>query len=160
MSANVHVAGLMTRREGGLKESLAEFRKHHQGTGDALLNISGVGTIDGLPCDKEDPRPVYNPKDHPFPSMVYHAEKGELVVNNHEELKDALNRGWRKEPLIRAQVALEDPRTEKLALQKELKEKDGQIAILTDTMTKMMDRLEAMELREREAADQPSKKGK
>jgi hypothetical protein len=139
--ANVTVSG-MPREMGGLKESQVAFMKHHKEVADALLNISGIGTIDGKPHDKDDPRPPYVHQD--WPKMVYHAEHGELVVEDQHELDEALRQRYRPEPYLKPQVALADPRAEKFALQKELKEKDGQITTLADQMRRMQDQMTEM----------------
>lgn len=153
MAANVSVSG-MPREMGGLKESIVAFRKHHTEVGAALLNISAVGTEDGLPHDKDDPRPDYTPQ--PFPKMVYHAEKGELTVYDDDELNEALRQKYRKEPYAKPQVALADPKAEKVALQAELKHKDGQIAALNDGFQKALARLDALENK----AEEPKKPNK
>jgi len=134
----------MPREMGGLKESQNAFKKHHIEVGNALLNISGVGTADGEPKDKDDPRPAYIPQQ--FPKMIFHAEKGELVVEHQEELDLHLKRGYRLEPYPKPQVAIEDPKVEKAALQAQLKKKDGEIASLADTLQRAIARLDALEL--------------
>ncbi len=142
MAANITVAG-MPREMGGLKESTAAHRKHWKEVGDALLNISGIGTADGKPVDKDEPRIAY--KHQSFPRMVYHAENGELVVENDTELTEALRQKYREAPYIKPQVMVEDPRIEKQRLQDSLKTKDGQINTLADKLTKALERLDALE---------------
>lgn len=149
--ANVHVMGGVNDGMGGLQESQSKFRKHHKEVGDALLNVSGIGTPDGKPVDKDADRlPMEFQK---FPMMIYHAEKGEEIINSDQELADMLRKGWREEPYIKAQVALEDPKAEKLALEAKLKQKDGEIALMNDTLRKALARLDQLE----EKATAPSK---
>lgn len=153
MSANIMVSGLQTGKERGLKESLAAFRKHHTEVGDALRNVSGIATVatedgrlvNGAPIDPEDPRPAYNPAKHPFPRMIYHAEKGSKIVSTDAEYKEAIKGGWRNEQFLKPQVAVFDPATEKKQMQATLAQKDGQINALNDTLQKALARLEALE---------------
>jgi hypothetical protein len=128
---------------GGLKESMAKFRKHHAEEGDQLLNVSGIGTVTGERVDKDDPRMPYVKQS--FPKMIYHPEKGELTVYDEAELKAHLAKGYRTEPYPKAQVALEDPKAEKAALELKLKQKDGEIASLNDVLVRAMARLDALE---------------
>lgn len=140
--ANITVSG-MPRTMGGQKESISAFRKHWIDVGNALLNVSGIDTATGEPTDKDEPRMPYVYQ--PFPKMVFHAEHGELTVENQQELDEALKQKYRLEPYIKPQVAMADPKAEKVALQKELKEKDGQINTLADKLTKALERLDALE---------------
>ncbi len=140
--ANVTVSG-MPREMGGLKESVTAFRKHWKDVGDALLNVSGIDTATGQPTDKDEPRMAYEYQ--PFPKMVFHAEHGELTVENQTELDEALTQKYRLEPYVKPQVHMGDPKAEKVALQKELKEKDGQITALGDALQKALSRLDALE---------------
>lgn len=153
MAANVSVSG-MPREMGGLKESISAFRKHHHEVGGALLNISGVGTVEGKPVDKDEPRMTYDPKNHPFPKMIYHAEHGELVVNDQHELEEALRQKYRLEPYLKPQVALADPKAEKLATDAKIKAQEGTINAQNDMLLKMQARLEALE----NSASEPKKK--
>ena len=141
MAANVTVSG-MPREMGGLKESITAFRKHHTEVGDALLNISGVSTVTGQPMDKDDPRMPYVHQE--WPKMVYHADGREEVCVTPEDFHALRPKGFRMEPYPKAQVAMQDPKTEKVMLQKELKEKDGQIATLTDTLARLSARVEEL----------------
>ncbi len=141
--ANVHVAGIQNDGMGGLKESQAKFRKHHADVGDALLNISGVDTVTGGIVDKDEPRPHYRPQ--PFPKMIYHAEKGELVVHDQQELEQYIGEGWRKEPYPRPKVVVMDPAVEKKAQMDESARLRGVIAQQNDLLEKMAARLEALE---------------
>lgn len=124
------------REMGGLQESVVAFRKHHKEVGDALLNVT-----EGK--DKDEDRPAYVRQ--PFPKMIYHPEKGELIVENDADLKLALKGGYRLEPYPKPQVALEDPKVEKLALEAKLKQKDGEIASLADLVQRLSSRLDALE---------------
>ncbi len=144
MSANVHVAGLMTDGGmGGLKESVAKFKKHHKDVGDALLNISGIDTSTGDPVDKDEPRPGYQRQE--FPKMIYHAAHGERIVENQGELDGYLQLGWRKEPYSKPKVEVLDPAVEKKASQDESVRLRGVIAQQTDLIEKLTLRLDAME---------------
>jgi hypothetical protein len=152
-------------RTGGLKESLAKFNRHHNEEAGQLLNISGIDTVDergnkNVPVDKDDPRQPY--VHQAFPRMVFHAERkpaigncepGEAVAVDQKELDALLAKGYRAEPYPRPQVHLEDPKQEKAALQRELREKDGELATLRDAAAKMMARLDALE----SAATDPNK---
>lgn len=146
MSANIQVMG-RPREAGGLKESIAKFTKHHAEVGDALLNVSGIGVPEGQVLDENDPRPAYDPRDpaNKWPLMVYHAERGELTVLDAEELKEARRQGYRDDPYPKPQIAVLDPASEKKALEIQLRQKDGEIALLSDTTQKLMERLEALE---------------
>ena len=148
MAANVSVSG-MPRTMGGLRESQTAFRKHHIEVGDALLNISGVGTVTGEPVDKDEPRMPYVPQQ--FPKMIFHPEHGELVVNDQAELDEALRQRYRLEPYPKPQVAIEDPKVEKKQLQDKLKHQDGVINQQNDLLAKLTARLEALE----QAATEP-----
>lgn len=144
MSAAVQVQGLPGKTTGGgTKEAQVKFRKHHVEVGDALLNLA-----EGV--DQDEPRPAYVKQE--FPMMVYHAEKGELIVSGQEDhvdgrlgLKSALKAGYRRQPYPKVAVAVLDPATEKLELLAKLKTKDGEIATLTDLVLKMNARLEKLE---------------
>lgn len=142
MPANIQVMGV-TRAMGGLKESQNEFRKHNGDVAVALLNVA-----EGM--DKEDPRPMYIHQEFPF--RLYHADGREADATDQEHKEFLLTKGYRVKPFPKAQVALEDPKTEKLILEKQLKEKDGQIASLGDLQRLMQDRLEALEAKLAESA--------
>lgn len=147
MTSGVTVTGIQ-KEMGGLKESQIQFRKHQAEVGDALLNVA-----EGR--DKDDPRPAY--KHQEFPKMIYHPEKGTVIVKDEIELDEYLRAdGWRLEPYLKPQVALEDPKTEKLLLQKQLREKDGEIATLNDNQRAMQRQLD--ELRELLVSAKPNKK--
>jgi len=127
----------------GLAQALPEFRSHHKRVGDALLNISGIGTADGAPVEVETERPAYDPKDprNQWPRMIYHADGREQIVMDAKELKEFQDKGFRKEPYPKVQIALEDPKVEKQRLQQQLAEKDGQIAMLTERFNQLEQRL-------------------
>lgn len=152
-------------KTGGLKESLAKFNRHHQEESGQLLNISGIDTIGeggakNVPVDKDDPRLPYAHQN--FPVMVYHAERkpaigtceaGEAVAVDQKELDALLAKGYRMQPYPRPAVHLEDPKQEKAALQRELREKDGELATLRDQTARLLERMEALE----SAATDPNK---
>ena len=139
---NVTVMGT-PRAMPGLKGSLASFRKAEAERGDALLNIAGVGTIDGNPCDPEDPRPAYQRQE--WPRMIYHADGREVIVNTTEEMKAKFDQGFRKEPYMRPQVAVLDPAAEKKLLIDQLAEERALRAKSDELLKQLADRLQSME---------------
>ena len=145
--ANITVSG-MPRTMGGQKESISAFRKHWIDVGNALLNVSGIDTATGEPTDKDEPRMPYVYQ--PFPKMVFHAEKGELTVENQFELDEALRQKYRLEPYLKPQVAVQDPRVEKAELQKKLSEQSGQNTALADALQKALARIDALEAKAEE----------
>ena len=145
MPASVTVMGLTERPMGGLKESMAVFTKHHKEVGDALLNISGIGTVDGQMADKDEPRLLYNPNDHRWPTRVHHSDGREQDVADKAELDAAVKAGFRREPYRKPQVHVADPATEKKALMDQLADQRQQNVVLTDQLTKLADRLSALE---------------
>lgn len=150
MPSGVIVAGTMTNDgTGGLKESLGATRKHFREVGDALLNISGTGTVDGLPVDKDEPRPTYDPRANQWPMAAYHADGRFETAETPDQLQEFIQKGFRREPYPKAQVALNDPATEKKELQRKLTEKDGQIASLQDLFEKALQRLDALEAKKK-----------
>lgn len=146
MSAGVSVAGMVTEGMGGLRESQAAFRKHHQEVGGALLNISGIDTATGGPVDKDETRPVYTYQ--AWPKMVYHADGRELKVNTEAEQQDAIRRGFRNEPYIKPRIAVNDPAAEKKALMDTNLQLQAQLTSTNDVLAKMAVRLEQLEARE------------
>ena len=143
MGAHVSVIGVQDGM-GGLKESQAKFRKHHQEVGDALLNISGVGTSTGDKVDKDEERPGY--KHQEFPKMLYKPNE-EVIVSNKADMEVHTKAGWREEPYPRPQIAVLDPATEK----KNLMDTNQQ---LQAQLIRMQERLEAIE----SAATDPKRK--
>jgi hypothetical protein len=128
---------------GGLRESVGTFRKHHREVADALLNLSGVDTPTGGPVDKDEIRQPYVHQD--WPMMVYHANGDERIVRNKQELKEALDENFRKDPYPRPQIAVLDPATEKKMVQDENRELRAQLARQAETQEKLLARLEALE---------------
>ncbi len=145
MSAPIQVSGLMNDGMGGLKESLSKFRKHHKEVGDALLNVSGVGTATGGPVDKDEPRPEYRPADHPWPKMLYHAEGKEALAFADDEVEDLIRQGYRSTPYVKPRVAMLDPRAEKVEMLRKNAELQGQVTSQADLLQKALNRLEALE---------------
>jgi hypothetical protein len=131
----ITVAGVTSDTVGGLKESLARTRKHYQEVGDALLNISGIGTEAGVPVDKDDPRPPYAHQH--FPRMVYHAEKGELTVQGDKELTEAKKAGYRLEPYPKLQIAVADAATEKKAQSDIITRMEGMLRAQAEQIEKL-----------------------
>ncbi len=142
-NGTVSVAGIQKDGMGGLKESIGAFRKHHQEVGDALLNISGIGTATGDSVDKDEPRPEY--KHQNFPRMLYHASRGERMVDDAEEQRIAIEEGYRKDHYLKPQVAVNDPQVEKKELLDRNRELGGQVTILSEVIEKLEARLTAME---------------
>ena len=148
---NVMVMGLQEDNEHGLEESLAEFRKHHQDVGDKLLNISQVGAKPGAPLKLNDPRPALVHTDWPW--MLYKPGEDEpRVVHTPAEMQEARLAGWRDEPVVKPQVAVLDPQTEKKMLLDANKAQQAQITLQSemiakqnDLMQQMTNRLDALE---------------
>lgn len=130
MPDTVSVMGQADRPMGGLTESLAKFRKHHAEVGDALLNLSGIGTAAGQPVDKDEPRPDYVHRE--YPKLIYHADGREQMAADDKELKAAQKAGFRAEPYPKVQIALGDPKAEKKALEEKIAQLEGMIRTLAD----------------------------
>jgi hypothetical protein len=113
MGANVTVLGVNSGM-GGLKESLTKFRKHHEEVGDALMNVSGVGTVTGDAMDKDEVRPPYVHAE--WPRMYFHADGRQEVAATPADGEAFEARGFRKAPYLKPQIAVLDPATEKKAL--------------------------------------------
>lgn len=135
----ISVAGVAGREMPGLKAALNGHRKAWVENGDAVLNLAdganGAKNAAGEPLSENDPRPAYQYQ--PFRKMVYHAKNGERVVDDEAELALAIDEGYRLTPFPVVRVAHADPGIEKANLQRELKEKDGQISTLADQMKDM-----------------------
>jgi|SRR5579862_1576815 len=141
--ATVNVIGQINEGMGGLKESLTTFRKHHQQVGDALLNISGIGTATGEPVDKDEERPKY--EFQPYPRHVYHADRREQIVANEAEFKLAVKAGFRADPYPRPQVAVGDPQQEKKELLDRNRALQGEVSKQQELIEQLADRLAALE---------------
>jgi hypothetical protein len=150
MAASISVIGVQDGM-GGLKESQAKFRKHHGEVGDALLNISGVGTATGAAVDKDEPRPGYQHQE--FPKMLYKPNE-EVIVTNKADMDAHLRAGWRDEPYLKPQVAVLDPATEKKALMETNAQQQAQLTVQNEMIQKLQARLEALE----NAATDPKRK--
>lgn len=107
----VTVTGMTGARDTGLKESLVKFRAHWREMGDALLNISGIGTATGLPVNKDEDRIPY--EHQPWPRLMYHADSREVLVADEKQVAAAVRDGFRKDPYARPQIAIADAATEK-----------------------------------------------
>ena len=132
----LQVSGGVPKDMPGQKRALKEFVQHNARVGDALMNLE-----DGL--DEDDPRPAIGYV--PFPKMIFHAKDGEKIVNTPEELKTAKAEGWREQPYEKPRVVVLDPAVEKAALIKENQELKASQTILTDQMSQLMNRLDAIE---------------
>ena len=140
--SNVQVAGMVLAGDAhGLTEAHSEWRKEMAEQGDSLLNISGIGTKTGVPVHKDSPRPAYRHQEYPramhHPRMVADPEHGTAEAGSKEQEDELIEQGYRREPYARVQVAFEDPKFEKIQLQKQLKERDGQIATLSDQLGRL-----------------------
>ena len=142
MSAQISVLGV-NRPEGGLKESQAAFRKHHVEVGDALLNVSGIGTATGEVADKDDPRPAY--VHQPFPCMLYHADGRDTVVRTQTELAAAKGIGFRHAPYPKPGVHVGTLAEEKKFLLDQLADERGKLAMQNELLLEMKARLDALE---------------
>lgn len=129
---SVQVFGGIQKGEGGFKESMKAFRTHHKEQGDQLLNIA-----DGI--DKDDARPAYIHKQ--FPKMLY-KPTDEKVVMHEQEMKDAIETGWREEPYPRVQIAVLDPATEKRALIDRNGQMEAQIVLMQEQINKLVTSME------------------
>ena len=138
----VQVMGVSGREMPGLKAATKAFIKANQENGDALMNIidgaAGVKGPDGQPLTENDPRPPYQHLS--FPKMLYHAKLGERVVEDETELADSVAEGFRDTPFPVVKVAVADPGIEKANLQRELREKDGQITTLASQIQEQIGR--------------------
>lgn len=117
----------------GLTEAHGEWRRHHIDASEKLMNLSGIGTPDGKPVNKDAPRTPYVKQD--FPTMVRKPD-AEKVVNNQEELQRHLDAGWRREPYIKPQVEVLDAAAEKNILKSELAASQATIVSLHDSLKK------------------------
>lgn len=137
--ANVSVIGAINEGMGGLKESQSAFRKHHHDVGDALLNISGIGTVTGEAVDKDEPRPTYEHRD--YPKMLFHANGSEKIVRNEREHKAAEKLEFRTTPYAKAQIHVGDPQAEKKELVDRNTQLQGQVSVLTENFEKLQAQL-------------------
>lgn len=138
MGANISVIGLNDGM-GGLKESLSKFRKHHSEVGDALMNISGVGTKDGNPVDKDEARAPYEHQD--FPRMLYHAEGMEELAQDLAGQRALVERGFRLVPFTKPQVQVNDPATEKKELLDRNRALAGELTLQREELARMKEQL-------------------
>lgn len=126
------------QEEFGIKTAMKVQRVHNGEVADALLNISGVGTRTGEPVHKDEPRIPYTHAE--FPKMLYRSlpgEKGQLVVMHANEMKAALESGWREEPYPVLQVAVLDPAQEKKNLLDTNERLQSQLIQMQEQMDKM-----------------------
>lgn len=124
--AELVVAG-MGAKVGGTKESVAAFRKHHEDLSRQLLNVA-----EGL--DKDDPRPILAPQEYP---MMIYSPRGSVVVKSAQERDKYFEQGYRMQPYPKPQVLINDPKTEKLEMQRENKELRGQLTSQQDQINKL-----------------------
>lgn len=124
--AELVVAG-MGVKVGGTKESVAAFHKHHADLSRQLLNVA-----EGI--DKDDPRPVQPKQD--FPMMIY-SPRGSMIVNSPEERDQKISEGYRMQPYPKPQVLINDPKTEKLEVQRKNAELQGQLTAQADEIAQL-----------------------
>ena len=134
MSNPVTVLGVQ-KEMGGLKESMAAWRRNNVEVSNALLNIT-----EGK--DKDEVRQSY--VFQPYPTALYRPDKMEFA-NSSQEKANLIQRGFRPEPYPKPQIEVLDPAVEKKALQDKNNELQGQIIRQQDALSKMMERLEALE---------------
>lgn len=131
----IQVSGVVTDMP-GLKKSLNEHRIESAKTADQLLNVSdgfkGAKNAAGERLGQDDPRPPYVYAE--YPRMLFHAREGEIIVHDDDQLQAAEAKGYRKTPYPVVKVTAANPDVEKANLQRELKEKDGQIASLASDL--------------------------
>jgi len=127
---------------GMLDESLDAFKTNEEKRARGLLNLVGVGTIDGKPAKLQAYRPEYVHQE--YPRMVYHADGRDMIVDDAEEHEIMRQNGFRDRPWDKPRVAVADPGVEKKILQDKLQQKDGEIAILTEGVAELRDTVEQL----------------
>lgn len=140
--SNVVVMG-MPLQAGGLKESLAKMVRQHREDTDAILNVSGIGTPDGKPVDKDELRAPYVHTE--WPKMMYRDDYSDVVVFDEEEVKAAKAKRFQFQPFMRPQIAVHDPATEKKALVDTIDQLKANINQKDDLVLRMQERLEKLE---------------
>lgn len=151
----------------GLTEAHGEWRRHHIDASEKLMNLSGIGTPDGKPVNKDAPRTPYVKQD--FPTMV--RKPGiEKVVKDKAELQRHLDSGWRQQPYPpKPQIEVLDAAAEKNILKTELAASQAQVISLHDALNKRdaaFNDLQAQvadfmaEVRAERVAEPEAKKGK
>lgn len=133
--ANVVVSGMLRKNVDPHKESQVAFRKHAEEVSAAVLNISGIGTPNGEPLDKDDPRPVYVYQ--AWPKMMYHADFRHVIVGSAEEVEEMTIKGFRLKPYPKVQIAVADPATEKKELLATNRNLQGQIVTQQESLDRM-----------------------
>src|ERR1700676_1079016 len=99
---DVVTAQVFDAEPGGIEESIGVFKANEEKRSAGLLNLAGVGTIDGKPAKLFAPRPAYVHQE--YPRMLYHADGRDMVVDDaeeHEIMKDA---GFRNRPYEKPQI--------------------------------------------------------
>lgn len=154
----------------GYGDAMDAFRGAEEQNARILLNLEDIriGRERGIDPNKlpkkNSLRAPYDPNhpDNKWPVMVYHAALGYKVIGqnlkgltgalrieaekaNQVALKAAQAENWRLEQYPKPQVALLDPAAEKAALVARNVELEGKIVALTDSFTKLMARLDAIE---------------
>lgn len=158
---SVTVIGMDYDNSDGLQVSLAAHAKAHRENGDMMLNLNDAAKARaaGLPGPKKtDPRPKYNPEDHPFPKAIYHADGRVKEVANVAQMEAAFKDGFRKQPYPVVRVAVGDPGAEKAALLLKIAEGEGKLATQNELLLGLGDRLKALEAAAAEAAEPKPRK--
>lgn len=140
----------------GHEKSMGQLRSSHAQNTAGLLNHAEGRKVDA-------PRPQYDPKHahNAWPKAVYHPAKGTLVIGkslkgitdkrlydqtaeeNQQALDKALSNdqwsgGYRMEPYPKPQIAVHDAAVEKQQMLDRQKEQDGKITMLTDLVSKLL----------------------
>jgi len=158
---SVTVIGMDYDNSDGLQVSLAAHAKAHRENGDMILNLADAAKARaaGVPGPKKaDPRPKYNPEDHPFPKAVYHADGRVREVANVAQMEAAFKDGFRKLPYPVVRAAVGDPGAEKAALIAKIADGEGKLATQNELLLQLGERLKALEVAAVEAADPKPKK--
>lgn len=133
----------------GYGDTMDAFRDSHKQNSRILVNLA-------MGRKKNAETPPYDPAhaSNKFPAMVYHAARGEKIVESEHELNVALKDGYRKEPYAKPQIAVLDPASEKKALLDRNQELQGQIVAQGDQIAKLQAAVEALASGKSDASDE------
>lgn len=158
MAANISVMGGVNDDMGGVTESVGKFNLHNKEVADALLNVSGIGTATGAPVHYMTPRPSQTMQEFPF--MLHHADGSHVVVNSAAERDEQKGYGYRVQPYPPVRVNLNDPKTEKIELERKLAYQMQVATAQEDVIRQMNERLQALEVDNNRAEIAEKKRGK